>query len=90
MRAEDDVATKALRPALAATTGGPGDRLCKETRRQPGYDLAPRLRTPNVPTLLIHVAPRSRFVVLDDCGRSSDFERTVETPDAIAGFLGRH
>ena len=81
--------TKPRRVALAATTGGAGDRLCKETRRQPGYDLAPRLRTPNVPTLLIHGAPRSRFVVLDDCGHSSHLERTVETLGAIAGFLAR-
>ncbi len=79
------------------------DRLYDQTWRQPGYDLPARLRTLDVPTLVIHgerdlvplacathvaeAIPGSRLVVLDGCGHFAYLERTADTLAAIAGFL---
>lgn len=80
------------------------ESLYAQTWSSPHYDLLARLRTLNVPTLLIHgqhdliplecarnVAQAirgARLLVLADCGHFSYMERPGEVLDAIVSFFG--
>jgi proline iminopeptidase len=81
------------------------DRLMLDTWQADGYDLLPRLRTLNVPTLVIwgdhdfipieiseHIAralPNARLVTLKDCGHFTYMECAGDVRKAIDEFLQR-
>jgi proline iminopeptidase len=81
------------------------DRLMLETWQLDGYDLLPKLRDLNIPTLVIagdhdlipveiaaHVAralPNARLVTLRDCGHFSYLECAVEVREVLNDFLQR-
>ena len=80
------------------------DRLYAQTWSLPDYDILARLRTANMPTLVVHgdrdlvpvecanhvaaAIAGSRLLVLADCGHFSFLDRPSEVVAAIAGFLG--
>jgi proline iminopeptidase len=79
------------------------DRLYRETWASNEYDLLPKLRRLNIPTLVIHgdndlvpvacaehialAMPHARFVLLKECGHFSYLERPHEVHEEITGFL---
>ena len=81
------------------------DRLMRETWQMNGYDLLPKLRSLNIPTLVIsgdhdffpatiaeHIAmatPNSQLVVLKDCGHFSYLECPSAVRKNIDAFLSR-
>lgn len=78
-------------------------RLMAETWRLEGYDLLPRLRNLNIPTLVIygdhdfipgeiavHIAeaiPKARLVTIRDCGHFPYLEKPDEVRSAFDGFF---
>jgi proline iminopeptidase len=81
------------------------DRLMTETWASPGYDLLPKLRNLNVPTLVIYgdhdfipaaisqhltsAIPRARLVTLKDCGHFAYLECPADVRRAIDDFFRR-
>ena len=79
------------------------DRLMEETWLSSEYDLLPKLKRLNIPTLVMHgdhdfipvecathiaeAIPGARFVVLSDCGHFSFLECPAEVAKEIGGFL---
>jgi proline iminopeptidase len=79
------------------------DKLYEQTWLSPGYDLLPRLRMLNAPTLVIRgdhdfipeecqcnvaeAVSGSRLVVFSDCGHFAYLERPAEVLDAIVEFF---
>jgi proline iminopeptidase len=79
-------------------------RLYDETSREPGWDLLPRLRELDVPTLLLHgerdfvpvelvariadAVPGARLTVLPGCGHFTYLEAPDAVYDEVARFLG--
>jgi proline iminopeptidase len=82
------------------------DRLYRDTWQVSGYDLLPKLRGLNIPTLVLsgdhdfiptdiaaHIAqaiPHARLMVLKDCGHFAYLERPGDVRRAIDDFFGRH
>ena len=80
-------------------------RLYAQTWMSPGYDLLPKLRRLNVPTLLIYgerdlfpldgirkiaeAIPGARLAVLKECGHFAYLERPADVESAIADHFSR-
>lgn len=80
------------------------DRLMLETWQVEGYDLLPRLRTLDIPTLVIagdhdfipveiaeriaRAIPKARLVTIKDCGHFAYLECAGETRAALSDFFG--
>jgi pimeloyl-ACP methyl ester carboxylesterase len=78
-------------------------RLYEETWLRPEYDLLPRLRHLDVPTLVVHgdrdfvpievarhiasAVPHARLVMLPDCGHFAYLERPDEVREQASAFL---
>ena len=81
------------------------DRLYRDTWQVDGYDLLPRLRTLNIPTLVVagdhdfipveiaeHIAramPQARLVTIRECGHFAYLERPRELHRALDDFFRR-
>jgi proline iminopeptidase len=81
------------------------DRLMLDTWSAPGYDLLPKLRALNVPTLVIHgdrdfipaaiaehiaaAIPGARLTMIENCGHFAYLERAGEVRRALADFFRR-
>lgn len=79
------------------------ERLYAETWRTAGYDLLPKLRGLDVPTLVLHgtddfipvglaarvadAVPRARMHVVDSCGHFAYLERPEDVHEHVAGLL---
>jgi pimeloyl-ACP methyl ester carboxylesterase len=79
------------------------DRLMRDTWQRSGYDLLPKLRTLNIPTLVIfgdddfipgeiagHIAraiPNSQFVKLERCGHFAYLECAEDVRRAVNDFF---
>ncbi len=81
------------------------DRLMRDTWQVPGYNLLPKLRGLNIPTLVIagdhdfipvevaeHIAqalPNATLVTIKDCGHFSYLERPGDVRSALNDFFQR-
>jgi proline iminopeptidase len=79
------------------------NRLYEQTWETEGYDLIPKLKALDVPTLVVHAEqdfvpvalaariaesmPRGRLVVLEDCGHFSYLEAPAAFHDAVVAFF---